>query len=96
VESIYSHVDDFLSLLEDKYRTGEPVDGVVVFRLLPLDVVTDVLWGEEHRLLHDFKVERAPVFLHRFHAFSTWNAMESFIPGADLLVKYFGIYATLR
>jgi cytochrome P450 len=90
VESIQSHVDDFLALLEDKCEKGEAVDGVVVFRLLALDIVTDVLWGEENRLLRDFKVEQAPVFLRRFHAFSTWNATKSFIPGADFLVKYFG------
>jgi cytochrome P450 len=90
VESIESHVLDFIQLLENKARTQESVDGVVVFRLLALDIVTDVLWGEEHRLLHDFQQDQTPAFLRRFHAFSTWNAMKSFIPGADLYVRTFG------
>ena len=90
VENIQSHVDDFLQLLERKGQVDEPVDGVVVFRLLALDIVTDVLWGEENRLLPTFKEDQAPVFLRRFHAFSRWNATKSFIPGADVFVRYFG------
>jgi cytochrome P450 len=90
VESIQSHVEDFLKLLDRKSQSDESVDGVVVFRLLALDIVTDVLWGEENRLLHSYKEDQTPAFLRRFHAFSTWNAMKSFIPGADFFVKYFG------
>ena len=90
VESIESHVNDFVRLLNSKADSNESVDGVVVFRLLALDIVTDVLWGEENRLLSDVNENRAPDFLRRFHAFSTWNAMKSFIPGADFLVRYFG------
>ena len=90
VESIQSHLDDFTDLLERKCRSDETVDGVVVFRLLALDIVTDVLWGEQNRLLHNLDVDQAPVLLRRFHAFSTWNAMKSFIPGADFFVRYFG------
>ena len=90
VENIQSHVEDFLELLDSKAHDGQPVDGVVVFRLLALDIVTDVLWAEENRLLRSCKEDEAPDFLRRFHAFSTWNAMKSFIPGADLFVKYIG------
>jgi hypothetical protein len=54
VESIQSHVEDFLKLLDRKAQSDESVDGVVVFRLLALDIVTDVLWGEENRLLHSY------------------------------------------
>jgi cytochrome P450 len=90
VESIESHVQDFLKLLEDKCRNDQSVDGVVVFRLLALDIVTDVLWGEENRLLHNYKEDQTPAFLRRFHAFSTWNAMKSFIPGADVFVRTMG------
>ncbi|KIX92750.1 uncharacterized protein Z520_11602 [Fonsecaea multimorphosa CBS 102226] len=89
-ENMQSHVEDFIRLLEQKSRSGDAVDGVVVFRLLALDIVTDVLWGEENRLLHHFDDDETPVFLRRFHAFSTWNAMKSFIPGADLLVRCLG------
>ena len=90
VENIQSHVEDFLELLEDKAQNNEMVDGVVVFRLLALDIVTDVLWGEETRLLRGYKQDETPAFLRRFHAFSTWNAMKSFIPGTDFYVKHFG------
>lgn len=90
VENIQSHVEDFLKLLEGKAKTNETVDGVVVFRLLALDIVTDVLWGETDRLLSNYEEDKTPVFLQRFHAFSTWNAMKSFIPGCDTYVKYFG------
>lgn len=90
VENIQSHVEDFLELLERKAKSNEPVDGVVVFRLLALDIVTDVLWGEKDRLLNNYEEDKSPVFLQRFHAFSTWNAMKSFIPGSDTYVRYFG------
>ena len=90
VENIQSHVEDFIQLLHRKDEAEEAVDGVVVFRLLALDIVTDVLWAEEHRLLRNYKENDAPAFLRRFHAFSTWNAMKSFIPGADFYVRWFG------
>lgn len=90
VESIESHVLDFVELLDKRAERQESVDGVVVFRLLALDIVTDVLWGEENRLLHEFREKQTPAFLRRFHAFSTWNAMKSFIPGADLYVRTMG------
>jgi cytochrome P450 len=90
VESIESHVDDFLALLDKKCVAKDKVDGVVVFRLLALDIVTDVLWGEKTRLLHSFDEQDTPAFVRRFHAFSTWNAVKSFIPGADFFVRTCG------
>jgi cytochrome P450 len=90
VENIETHVNDFIALLNRKADENSKVDGVVVFRLLALDIVTDVLWGEQDTLLSSVTEDKAPVFLRRFHAFSTWNAMKSFIPGADLLVRLFG------
>lgn len=90
VENIQSHVEDFLKLLDERAKSNEAVDGVVVFRLLALDIVTDVLWGEQDRLLHNYEEDKSPVFIQRFHAFSTWNAMKSFIPGSDTYVKYLG------
>jgi hypothetical protein len=65
-----SHVMDFIRLIEEKANVGAPVDVGVVFRLLVLNIVTDVLWGEENRLLHHVS-EEAPNLLRRFHAFST-------------------------
>jgi hypothetical protein len=45
VESIQGHVLEFIDMLRTKAKLDEGVDGVVCFRLLALDVVTDVLWG---------------------------------------------------
>lgn len=90
VDNIESHVDDFISLLDMRSEANEPVDGVVVFRLLALDIVTDILWGEPTRLLSNVDEDAARNFIRRFHAFSTWNAMKSFIPGADTFVRLFG------
>ena len=98
VENIESHVRDFIQLLDDKARANAIVDGVVVFRLLALDIVTDVLWAEENRLLSSVDDTQAPALLRRFHAFSAWNATKSFIPGAEFVVKNFGTkkWKTLR
>jgi cytochrome P450 len=90
VENIESHVDDFVQLLDTRCRAKQEVDGVVVFRLLALDIVTDVLWGERNRLLRSFDEQGTPAFVRRFHAFSQWNAVKSFIPAADFLVTAFG------
>jgi cytochrome P450 len=90
VENLESHVNDFLRLLDKRASNDEAVDGVVVFRLLALDIVTDVLWGEQERLLAVDSTDDMPAFLRRFHAFSTWNALKSFIPALDLVVKYLG------
>jgi cytochrome P450 len=97
-ENIESHVDDFIGLLETRAQYDEPVDGVIVFRLLALDIVTDVLWGEKHRLLANVDDGTARDFIRRFHAFSTWNAMKSFIPGTDFFVRTVGSakWRTLR
>lgn len=98
VETIESHINDFIQLLNEKADVDEKVDGVVVFRLLALDIVTDVLWGEEDTLLSSQRVNKPQLLLRRFHAFSTWNAMKSFIPYADLVVRLVGTkkWKTLR
>lgn len=50
-----------------------------------------VLWGEtDTPLSSQAGGGETPVFLRRFHAFSTWNALKSFIPAAALLVRVFG------
>lgn len=89
VDNIASHIAEFIGLLRAKARAGEDVDGVVVFRLLALDIVTDVLWGETNTLLSQLD-EGTPAFLRRFHAFSSWNALKAFIPAADPIVRWFG------
>lgn len=89
VENIQGHVLEFIEMLRAKAKLNESVDGVVCFRLPALDVVTDVLWGEEKTLLSQMG-EDMPVFLRRFHAFSRWNAFKSSVPGADLYVRLFG------
>lgn len=89
VENISSHVSELCEILLDKAKSNEDVDGVVLFRLLALDIVTDVLWGEKKTLLPTVSKD-TPVFLRRFHAFSTYNAMKSFIPGFDTYTRYLG------
>lgn len=78
-----------VGILKNISLKDENVDGVVCFRLLALDVVTDVLWGEEDTLLSQMD-GTTPDFLRRFHAFSQWNALKASIPGADTYVRYFG------
>ncbi|UPK90785.1 hypothetical protein LCI18_001720 [Fusarium solani-melongenae] len=92
VENLESHVDEFIQLLKTITKEDSTIDGVVVFRLLALDIVTDVLWGETDTLLssRNAQNEETPVFLRRFHAFSTWNALKSFIPALDMLVQICG------
>ncbi|PMD48957.1 cytochrome P450 [Hyaloscypha variabilis F] len=87
--NIDSHVQEFVRLLSRKAEESSNVDGIVVFRLLALDIVTDVLWGEEQTLLSHLD-DSTPDLLRRFHAFSTWNALKSFLPGADTIVRLFG------
>ena len=53
VENISSHVDEFVNMLKRSVEKDDEVDGVVIFRLLALDIVTDVLWGEEKTLLSE-------------------------------------------
>lgn len=89
VENISSHIFEMCDILRAKSKSNQDVDGVVLFRLLALDIVTDVLWGEKKTLLPS-ESEDTPVFLRRFHAFSTYNAMKSFIPGFDTYTRYLG------
>ncbi|KAK4570473.1 hypothetical protein LTR86_002553 [Recurvomyces mirabilis] len=87
VENLSAHIGEFCDLIRSK--KGQDVDGIVLFRLLALDIVTDVLWGERKTLLSE-ESRSTPVFLRRFHAFSSYNATKSFIPGFDLYVRLFG------
>ncbi|KAJ5535559.1 hypothetical protein N7513_008745 [Penicillium frequentans] len=89
VDSMASHITEFCQLLSTKAREQSNVDGVVVFRLLALDIVTDVLWGEQNTLILQAS-DSTPVFLRRFHAFSSWNALVSFIPALEWLVQLMG------
>jgi cytochrome P450 len=94
VENISSHVTEFCQILDEKLKLGEDVDGVILFRLLALDIVTDVLWGEKNTLLSKGSDgatnQETSAFLKRFHAFSTYNAMKSFIPGFDTYTRFLG------
>lgn len=89
VENMSNHIAEFCDILRIRDKAGEDVDGIVLFRLLALDIVTDVLWGERKTLLATVS-DDTPVFLRRFHAFSSYNAMKSFIPGMDTYVRWFG------
>lgn len=59
------------------------------FRLLALDIVTDVLWGDDTDLLGHAGTD-TPAFLRRFFAFSQYNALKSFIPVMETIVKFVG------
>lgn len=89
VDNIQSHVLELVNYLQETCKKDECVDGVVCFRLLALDIVTDVLWGEESTLLSQMD-GTTPEFLRRFHAFSQWNAFKASVPGADTFVRFFG------
>jgi cytochrome P450 len=89
VDSMASHITEFCQLLSARIRAQSKVDGVVVFRLLALDIVTDVLWGEQNTLISQAS-DTTPVFLKRFHAFSSWNALKSFMPFLDWMVQLIG------
>ncbi|THX50391.1 hypothetical protein D6D08_09867 [Aureobasidium pullulans] len=88
-ENIDAHVLKFVKILSEHAERGENVDGVVWFRLLALDIVTDVLWGDQTDLLGNAN-KGTPDFLRRFHAFSRYNALKSFIPAVETFVKHFG------
>lgn len=87
VETMSAHIHEFCDVLQSK--AGEDIDGVVLFRLLALDIVTDILWGEKKTLLSNIS-DSTPVFLRRFHAFSSYNALKSFIPGFDTYTRFLG------
>ena len=89
VENMSSHIAEFCDILRNKAKAGEDTDGIVLFRLLALDVVADVLWGERETLLSKVSHED-PALLRRFNAFSSYKAMGSFIPGLDAYVRWFG------
>ncbi len=88
-DHIDGHVLQFVDILKDKAWNGDDVDGVVWFRLLALDIVTDVLWGEDTNLLGQAG-DDTPAFLRRFFAFSKYNALKSFIPAMEAFVRYLG------
>ncbi|GIZ42996.1 hypothetical protein CKM354_000624200 [Cercospora kikuchii] len=88
-DNIDKHVFQFVDVMKTKAEAGENVDGVVWFRLLALDIVTDVLWGEDTDLLGHAGSD-TPELLKRFFAFSQYNALKSFIPIVELLAKYVG------
>lgn len=88
VQNISSHVDDLVHAIER--HAGEDLNIAVPMRLLALDVISDVLWGEQKRLLHSYEDGSVPPFLRRFNAFSTYSPMRSFLPGFDTYVVYFG------
>jgi cytochrome P450 len=89
VQNIQGHVYACINVLKQKAESDQKVDGVTIFRLLALDIVTDVLWGEEKTLLSQHG-QGTPDFLKRFHAFSRWNAFKASVPGAETYVRFFG------
>lgn len=88
VQNISSHVNDLVNLI-DKHRS-EDLNIAIPMRLFALDVIADVLWGEQNCLLTSYEDGTVPPFLRRFNAFSTYSPMKSFLPGFDTYVSYFG------
>ncbi|KAH6959626.1 putative cytochrome P450 [Ilyonectria sp. MPI-CAGE-AT-0026] len=85
-----SHIATFISILQDKAKQPDPtIEGVLWFRLLTLDTVTDVLWGEEHDLLAHVDDVRSD-FLRKFHHFSQFMALKGFIPFFETWTRLFG------
>jgi cytochrome P450 len=93
-----SHVNTLTRLLHEQAKqTEEPIDCIFWFRLLTLDTVTDILWGDKTDLLSQ-ATGMGSDFLRKFHAFSKYGAMRAFIPGFETYVNWFGTtkYKTLR
>ncbi|KEF51227.1 uncharacterized protein A1O9_12730 [Exophiala aquamarina CBS 119918] len=85
-----SHIATFLQLLQDRSTQTDPIiEGVLWFRLLTLDTVTDVLWGEEHNLLADMDDVKSDL-LRKFHHFSQYMALKGFIPFFETWTKMIG------
>jgi cytochrome P450 len=89
VSQIQRHVIQLANILQALSTINDKVDGVVCFRLLAPDLVTDILWDEEDTLLSRMH-GNTPDNLHRFHAFSQWNALKASFPGVDAYVRFFG------
>lgn len=90
-EHIDSHIIDFVAAIRKHVKEGISTECLFWYRLLALDIVTDVLWGEQTELVTSASAgEINSLFLRRFHAFSKYNALRSFLPGLDLFVRLFG------
>jgi len=90
-ENITQHVQEFVNCIDTQIKQDKPVECLFWFRLLALDIVTDVLWAEQTNLLKSANQGSVNnLFLRRFHAFSKYNALRSFIPGLDTFVVLFG------
>lgn len=90
-EHIGAHVKDFTDAIAVHAEQGKVTEGLFWFRLLALDIVCDALWGESTELITSaVKGNTNSAFLQRFHAFSKYNALRSFIPGLDTFVRLCG------
>jgi cytochrome P450 len=90
-EHIDSHIVDFVAAIRSHIKDGKATECLFWYRLLALDIVTDVLWGEQTELVTSATAgEINNLFLRRFHAFSKYNALRSFLPGLDLFVRTIG------
>ncbi|KPI34769.1 putative sterigmatocystin biosynthesis monooxygenase STCB [Cyphellophora attinorum] len=91
-DAMESHIASFLKLLHSKSNQVDPViDGVLWFRLLTLDTVTDILWGQDHDLLADMDMDNTKSeLLRKLHHFSQYMALEGFIPFFEAWTRLVG------
>lgn len=89
-DSMESHINAFVKLLYQRAERNDSVlDGIFWLRLLTLDTVTDILWGDKHDLLTNHSPENSAL-MTRFHQWSKFMALRGFIPGFELWVRTFG------
>ncbi|OCT49470.1 hypothetical protein CLCR_04923 [Cladophialophora carrionii] len=93
-----SHINTFIRLLYQRSEQDQMVfDGVLWLRLLTLDTVTDILWGDQHNLLTNLG-DQSSGLLVKFHSFSKFAALKGFIPGFEFYARFLGSekYRSLR
>ena len=89
VDRMAYHVMEFCNIVRARARADEDVDGVILTRLLTLDIVADVLWGERMSCLRQISDE-TPAFVHRFNAYAVYHSTKASIPGMDTFIRCFG------
>lgn len=97
-DAIESHLSAFVKFLYQRADRNEAVlDGIFWLRLLTLDTVTDILWGDKHDLVNNRSHENSAL-MTRFHQWSKFMALRGFIPGFELWVRTCGTkyYKELR
>ncbi|KIX09194.1 uncharacterized protein Z518_00273 [Rhinocladiella mackenziei CBS 650.93] len=89
-DSMESHINAFVKLLYQRAERNEStLDGIFWLRLLTLDTVTDILWGDKHDLLTNSGGDNSGL-LTKFHQFSRFMALRGFLSGFEFWVRTCG------